>query len=76
AGVTLEALSLQWKRVTDGERRAMREYIDEVQLHLNHYISPYEGTDLYVTIAEAGKWRKHDGNGFYWDTDISYEEAR
>jgi hypothetical protein len=75
-GVTLETASFSWKRITDGERRRMREYINEVQLCTNHFITPYEGMDKYVTITEAGAWTKHDGNGFYWDTSIRYEEAR
>jgi hypothetical protein len=31
---------------------------------------------MYVTITEAGAWAKHDGNGFYWDTSIKYQEAK
>jgi hypothetical protein len=75
-GVTLETLSLAWQRVTNEERRVFREYLDSVQLHQNHYISPYEGIDQYVTVTGAGTWTKHDGDGFYWDTSIKYEEAR
>jgi hypothetical protein len=75
-GVTLETLTASWKRVTDAERRVMRRYIDGVQFAVNHYISPYDGIDMYVTIAEAGKWAKHDGSGFYWDTTIKYREAK
>jgi hypothetical protein len=54
----------------------MRRYIDAVQFNLNHYISPYEGIDMYVALAEAGTWKKHDGNGFYWDTSLKYREAK
>jgi hypothetical protein len=75
-GVNLETIALSWKRVTNEERRIFRRYINDVQLHLNHYISPYDGIDMYVTITGAGTWTKHDGNGFYWDTNIKYEEAR
>lgn len=75
-GVTLETFSAAWKRVTDGERRAMRQYLDGVQFAVNHYISPYEGIDLYVTLTEGGGWVKHDGNGFYWDTSLKYKEAK
>jgi hypothetical protein len=75
-GVSLETFAASWKRVTDEERRIMRAYIESVQFSANHYISPYDGIDMYVTLAEAGKWTKHDGNGFYWDTSLKYEEAR
>jgi hypothetical protein len=76
AGVTLETLSLSWQRITDGERRIMRRYIDAVQFNVNHYISPYEGIDMYAAITGAGTWKKHDSRGFYWDTNIKYREAR
>jgi hypothetical protein len=76
AGVSLETFAASWKRVSGAEREAMRRYIDAVQFDANHYISPYEGTDMYVAITEAGAWTKHDGNGFYWDTSIKYQEAR
>jgi hypothetical protein len=76
AGGTLETFSASWERLSSGERETMRRYIDAVQFNLNHYISPYEGIDRYVTLTEAGKWTKHDGNGFYWDTSLKYEEAK
>jgi hypothetical protein len=76
AGVSLETFTAPWKRVTNEEREAMRRYIEAVQLDTNHYISPYEGIDMYVTITEAGAWAKHDGNGFYWDTSLKYQEAK
>jgi hypothetical protein len=75
-GVTLETDSFSWKRVTALEKETVRRYIDEVQLDVNHYISPYVGIDQYVTITDAGGWKKYDGNGFYWDTEINYKEAR
>jgi hypothetical protein len=74
-GAALETFSASWKRVSEDERRIMRRYIDEVQFHINHYICPYDGIDMYVTITDAGKWVKHGGAGFYWDTEIKYEEA-
>jgi hypothetical protein len=76
AGVTLGTLSLSWKRVAAGEREEMRRYADAVQFDAAHYISPWDGEDLYVTIAEAGSWPRHAGPGFYWDTSIKYLEAR
>lgn len=76
AGASLETLAVSWKRLTNEERRVFREYIEAVQFGVNHYISPYDGIDLYVTLTEAGGWAKHDGNGFYWDTSLKYEEAK
>jgi hypothetical protein len=76
SGASLETFSASWKRVTEAERHIMRMYIDDVQFNVNHYISPYDGIDMYVTLTEAGKWAKHDGNGFYWDTNLKYREAK
>jgi hypothetical protein len=75
-GVTLETFSAPWSGITAEERRVMRRYIDSVQHHVNHYINPYEGVDMYVTIEEAGEWKKHDSYGFYWDTSLKYLEAK
>lgn len=74
--VTLETFTASWTRITEGERALMRRYINDVQFSGNHYISPYAGMDVYMAIAEAGKFTKHDGNGFYWDTTIKYMEAK
>jgi hypothetical protein len=75
-GTMLETISLQWNRITNNARNAMRRYINDVQLYVPHYISPYDTIDMYVTINQAGKWKKHDGKGFYWDTSIAYKGAR
>jgi hypothetical protein len=65
AGVTLETFTAPWKRVTNEEREAMRRYIEAVQLDTNHYISPYEGIDMYVTItARPGRGQNTTATAF------------
>jgi hypothetical protein len=76
---TLETLEVSFARIDRETRREMVEYIGAVQFtepHLIEAYSPEEWPLLYGALTAAGDFQKRDEPGFYFDTSMSWKEAK
>jgi hypothetical protein len=75
----LRTLSVAWENIDDDTRRRMEEYISAVQFVEPHIIEPYDTPEfppLYGALTEGGSFPKRDRPGFWYDTNMSWTEAR
>jgi len=78
---TLRTFRAAYARVPGAEARAAIAYADGVQNAVPHVIDPYpearaEFPPMFATLAEFGGMSKRAENGFFWDFEMAWQEAR
>ena len=75
----LHVFQAAFERIDRETRREMEAYIAAVQYTVPHLVEPYDPREyppLYGALTEAGNFTKREENGFYFDTALSWREAR
>jgi hypothetical protein len=75
---TLRGFDISYGDIDDEQRFIMERYIDAVQYVQPHIVEPYDSEvfpPLYATLTKAGEFGKDKGDGFRWDTSLSYTET-
>jgi hypothetical protein len=75
----LSKFDVAFERISNIDRAKMELYINTVQYTEPHFIEPYfmpEFPPMYATLVSAGKFSKRDEAGFWWDTGLSWQQAR
>jgi hypothetical protein len=76
---TYNSFSAKWTRINNTTRLLMQEYAHNVQTVVPHFIAPYDVDQfppMYVVLNSVGSFVKRQEPGFYWDTDLAWEEAK
>ena len=76
---SVETLSVSFENIDSRDRLKMIEYINYVQFvepHIVEAYDPLEHPPLYGALTEAGSFLKRNRAGFYYDTKLSWREAR
>jgi hypothetical protein len=79
SGYRQKTLSVAFERVTNEWRLLLEEYIDMVDVFNPHIIAPYDAPDFapfFGTLDKHGDFTKRSEGGFYWDTQLSWKEAK
>jgi hypothetical protein len=75
----LRSFNAAFERIDRETRWEMEAYIMAVQYTVPHLIEPYDPQEyppLYGALTQAGEFTKRAENGFYFDTAMSWREAR
>ncbi|MDR1952359.1 MAG: hypothetical protein LBQ37_02445 [Elusimicrobiota bacterium] len=76
---TLEKFECSFEHISNNQRMEMIDYIKSVQTVIPHIIEPYttpEFAPIYATLTDGGKFDKRDNTGFWWNTQMSWEECK
>ena len=79
---TLEYFNAEFIRITNEEKKVIKQYIEEALNIEPHIIDPYgevrdEYPPMYATLSISEMpFKKRPENGFYWDCSLSWKEAR
>jgi hypothetical protein len=75
----LRTFSAAWENIDNDARRRMEEFITTVQYVESHIIEPYDTAEfppLYAVLTDGGSFPKRDRAGFWFNTNMSWREAK
>jgi len=77
----LRTFAASFARVSAEDMRAIDEYAQSAQNVIPHFIDPYPEArghvpPMFATIERMGERAKRAENTFYWNTSISWKEAK
>jgi len=78
---TLIAFSVQFARIDNLNKKLCDNYINGVQTVIPHIIDPYpkahdEFEPFFATVSDYGEQEKREEDGFYWNFNIAWQEAK
>ena len=78
---TLKSFACSFARVTNKDAKIFDNYVNSVQTIIPHVVDPYPKAHediepFFATVEEYSEREKRDENGFYWNFDMSWQEAK
>jgi len=78
---TLRSFSCEFVRVTNDDAKKMEDYVNGVQSVIPHVIDPYyearkQFPPMFCTIEDSSERSKRNENGFFWNLNMIWQEAR
>ena len=78
---TLDGISVAYQWITQEEMETIKNYAQSVQNVIPHVIDPYplaheSVKPMYATLSSGPARVKRNESYFYWDTELSWQEAR
>ena len=78
---TLRTFSASYQRIPNEEKKKFDDYINGVQTVIPHAIDPYpeahdEFEPFFATVESYGEAEKREENGFFWNFECSWQEAK
>jgi len=77
----LRTFTAEFSRIANKELKLFENYINGVQTVIPHIIDPYyeaheEFEPFFATVSNYGEQTKRDENGFFWNYNITWMEAK
>jgi hypothetical protein len=78
---TLKSFSAKYTRITNEQKKIFDDYINGVQTVIPHVIDPYplaheQFEPFFGTVFSYGDATKREENGFFWNFNCSWREAK